>query len=177
VPHQLRERGVDPDAIELIVMTHLHYDHASGLSAFPNATVVVDQYEWEAARKGSRLNGFLPHLFCTPGQQWRTLPGIVEEIDLFGDGLVRLVSTPGHTAGHRSVILRLSGDRELLLTGDAAYARKTIDDNLLPLLTWNDEAYKKSLTWVRDWVAEHPEAPVIPGHDAEAWAALESVYA
>ena len=113
VPHQLRERGIDPDAIELIVMTHLHYDHASGLRAFPNATVVVDQAEWEDARKGSPLKGFLPHLFATPGQQWRTLPEAAPEVDLFGDGLVRLVATPGHTAGHRSVILRLSDDREL----------------------------------------------------------------
>jgi N-acyl homoserine lactone hydrolase len=175
VPHQLRERGIDPNAIELIVMTHLHYDHASGLSAFPDATVVVDEREWAAAR--SPLNGFLPHLFATPGQQWRTLPGAAAEVDLFGDGLVRLVSTPGHTAGHRSIILRLSGDRELLLTGDAAYARRTIDDNLLPLLTWNDEAYKTSLNWVREWVGGHPGAPVIPGHDAEAWAELDAVYA
>ena len=74
------------------------------------------------------------------------------------------------------MILRLSGGRELLLTGDAAYARRTIDDNLLPLLTWKDEAYKKSLTWVREWVAEHPDAPVIPGHDAQTWATLEPVY-
>jgi glyoxylase-like metal-dependent hydrolase (beta-lactamase superfamily II) len=177
VPHQLRERGIDPAAIELIVMTHLHYDHASGLRAFPNATVVVDQHEWEDARKGSPLHGYLPHLFTTPGQQWRTVPGAATEVDLFGDGLVRLVATPGHTAGHRSVILRLSDDRELLLTGDAAYSRKTIDDNLLPLLTWDDEAYKKSLTWVREWTAVHPGAPVIPGHDAETWAELEAVYA
>jgi glyoxylase-like metal-dependent hydrolase (beta-lactamase superfamily II) len=178
VPHQLRERGIDPAAIALIVMTHLHYDHASGLSAFPDATVLVDEREWAGAHKrGGMLEGFLPRLFATPGQQWRTLPAASEEIDLFGDGLVRLVSTPGHTAGHRSVILRLSGDRELLLTGDAAYARRTIDDNLLPLLTHDDEAYKKSLGWVRDWVAAHPGAPVIPGHDAEAWAALDAVYA
>jgi N-acyl homoserine lactone hydrolase len=178
VPHQLRERGIDPAAIGLIVMTHLHYDHASGLSAFPDATVVVDEREWAGAnRRGGMLEGFLPRLFSTPGQQWRTLPAGVEEIDLFGDGLVRLRSTPGHTAGHRSVILRLSGDRELLLTGDAAYARRTIDDNLLPLLTFDDDAYKSSLSWVRDWVAAHPDAPSIPGHDAEAWAALEAVYA
>jgi N-acyl homoserine lactone hydrolase len=178
VPHQLRARGIDPAAIELIVMTHLHYDHASGLSAFPDATVVVDEREWAGAnRRGGMLEGFLPHLFTTPGQQWRTLPEAQPEVDLFGDGLVRLVSTPGHTAGHRSVILRLNGDRELLLTGDAAYARKTIDDNLLPLLTWKDDEYRTSLNWVRDWVAAHPEAPVIPGHDAEDWAALDTVYA
>jgi N-acyl homoserine lactone hydrolase len=178
VPHQLRERGVDPAAVELIVMTHLHYDHASGLRAFPDATVVVDEREWTGAhQRGGMLAGFLPHLFTTPGQRWRTLSGDADEVDLFGDGLVRLLSTPGHTAGHRSVLLRLDGGRELLLTGDAAYARKTIDDNLLPLLTWDDEAYKTSLVRLRAWVAAHPCAPVIPGHDAETWATLDAVYA
>ena len=48
-------------------------------------------------------------------------------IDLFGDGSVRLLSTPGHTKGHMSVLLRLQSGRELLLTGDAAYSRATID--------------------------------------------------
>jgi len=177
VPHQLRERGVEPGQIELIVMTHLHYDHASGLRAFPDATVLVDEREWAGAhRRGGMLEGFLPQLFATPGQRWRTLPAAAEEVDLFGDGLVRLVATPGHTAGHRSVVLRLGGGRELLLTGDAAYARRTIDDNLLPLLTWDDAAYRTSLDWVRAWTAAHPGAPVIPGHDDATWATLEPVY-
>jgi N-acyl homoserine lactone hydrolase len=178
VPHQLGARGIDPGDVSLIVMTHLHYDHASGLSQFPDATVVVDEREWAGAHgRLGPLEGFLTPLFANPGQTWLTLPGAAGEIDLLGDGTIRLVSTPGHTAGHRSVILRLAGDRELLLTGDAAYARRTIDDNLLPLLTHDDESYMKSLGWVRDWVAAHPGAPVIPGHDAEVFAALDAVYA
>jgi glyoxylase-like metal-dependent hydrolase (beta-lactamase superfamily II) len=176
VPAQLRVRDVDPADVALIVMTHLHYDHASGLAQFPHATVVVDEREWAAASKGNRLEGFLPHLFATPGQRWETLPGDADEIDLLGDGTIRLLSTPGHTPGHRSVLLRLAGGGELLLTGDAAYARRTIDDNLLPLLTANDDAYRTSLQRVRDWVAAHPSAPVIPGHDADAWDALDAVY-
>ncbi|MCW2985485.1 MAG: beta-lactamase domain protein [Conexibacter sp.] len=176
VPAQLRVRDIDPADVSLIVMTHLHYDHASGLAQFPHARVVVDEREWAAASKGNRLEGFLPHLFATPGQRWETLPGDADEIDLLGDGTIRLLSTPGHTPGHRSVLLRLAGGGELLLTGDAAYARRTIDDNLLPLLTSDDKAYKKSLQRVRDWVAAHPGAPVIPGHDADAWDALDAVY-
>jgi N-acyl homoserine lactone hydrolase len=176
VPAQLRERGIDPADVQLIVMTHLHYDHASGLSQFPDATVVVDEREWEAGRRGRMRDGYLGHLYPAT-QRWRTLPGDADEIDLLGDGTIRLLSTPGHTVGHRSVALRLGGGRELLLTGDAAYARRTIDERLVPLLTWRDDAYLRSLDRVIAWAAAHPGAPVIPGHDAEAWAALDAVYA
>jgi glyoxylase-like metal-dependent hydrolase (beta-lactamase superfamily II) len=175
VPAQLAARGIDPAGIALIVMTHLHYDHASGLSQFPRATVVVDEREWEAARPGRMRDGYLGHLFPA-SQDWRTIPGDADEIDLLGDGTLRLLSTPGHTAGHRSVVLRLASGGELLLTGDAAYARQTIDDNLVPVLTWDDDTYKSSLRRVRDWVGAHPGAPVIPGHDAETWAGLPAVY-
>lgn len=176
VPAQLRARGVDPASVQAIVMTHLHFDHASGLSQFPGATVSVDAREHAKAIKGNPLEGFMPHLLKTPGQQWRMLPGDDDEIDLLGDGTIRLLSTPGHTPGHRSVALRLSSGGDLLLTGDAAYARRTIDDNLLPLLTWNDDAYRASLAKVRTWTSDHPGAPVIPGHDPDTWATLDAVY-
>jgi glyoxylase-like metal-dependent hydrolase (beta-lactamase superfamily II) len=176
VPAQLRARGVDPASVQTILMTHLHYDHASGLSQFPGATVSVDEREHAKAIKGSPLEGFMPHQLKTPGQQWRMLPGDDEDIDFLGDGTIRLLSTPGHTPGHRSVALRLSSGGDLLLTGDAAYARRTIDDNLLPLLTWNDDAYRASLAKVQAWTSDHPGAPVIPGHDPDTWATLDAVY-
>ncbi|MCW3001181.1 MAG: beta-lactamase domain protein [Conexibacter sp.] len=174
-PAQLLERGIDPAGIALIVMTHLHYDHASGLSQFPDATVVVDEREWDVARRGRITDGYLPRLFPT-AQRWLTLPGGADEIDLLGDGTIRLLSTPGHTAGHRSVVLRLEDGSDLLLTGDAAYARRTIDEQLLPVLTWRDGPYRASLARLRDWVAAHPGAPVIAGHDAVTWPALPSRY-
>jgi glyoxylase-like metal-dependent hydrolase (beta-lactamase superfamily II) len=175
VPGQLRERGIDPGELALIVMTHLHYDHASGLSQFPGATVVVDEREWAAARRGRITDGYLPGLLGGP-REWRTLPGDADEIDLLGDGTIRLLSTPGHTPGHRSVALRLEDGSELLLTGDAAYAQRTIDEDLLPVLTWRDDAYRASLARVRAWTVAHPDAPVIAGHDAATWPALAPVY-
>jgi glyoxylase-like metal-dependent hydrolase (beta-lactamase superfamily II) len=174
-PAQLRDRGVDPADVGLIVMTHLHYDHASGLAAFPQATIAVDEREWSRARRARLVEGYLGHLFPA-ANDWRLLPGGADAIDLLGDGSIRLLSTPGHTAGHRSVVLRLAAGRELLLTGDAAYARRTIDEDLTPLLTWRDDAYRSSLARLRTWVEEHPGAPVIPGHDAETWATLSEVY-
>jgi N-acyl homoserine lactone hydrolase len=158
------------------VMTHLHYDHASGLSQFPGATVHVDAAEHAAATGGGMKDGYMPHQLRTPGQQWETFPHETDEVDLLGDGTIRLLSTPGHTIGHRSVILRLASGGDLLLTGDAAYARQTVERSLLPVLTWKDEPYRASLKRVQQWVADHPGAPYVPGHDPEAWAALPAVF-
>ncbi|WP_445148994.1 N-acyl homoserine lactonase family protein [Baekduia sp. Peel2402] len=176
VPAQLRARGIDPADVKTIVMTHLHYDHASGLSQFPGATVHVDAAEHAAATKGSMKDGYMPHQLQTPGQQWETIAAQDDEVDLLGDGTIRLLRTPGHTVGHRSVVLRLASGGELLLTGDAAYARETVERSLTPLLTWKDDAYRESLARVQKWIADHPGAPYIPGHDTAAWAELAEVY-
>jgi N-acyl homoserine lactone hydrolase len=176
VPHQLRERGIDPASIETIVMTHLHYDHASGLEAFPQATVHVDPHEHAAATKGHLLEGYMAHTLQTPGQRWKLIEA-ADEVDFLKDGTIRLIRTPGHTAGHRSIVLRLESGAELLLTGDAAYSLPTIEHGLLPLLTWDDDAFRTSLRWVQDWARDHPGATVVPGHVADAWAGLDAVYA
>jgi glyoxylase-like metal-dependent hydrolase (beta-lactamase superfamily II) len=177
VPAQLRARGIDPADVRTIVMTHLHYDHASGLSQFPQARVVVDARELEAARGDRIVDGYISRLLDTPGQQWETVPHADAEVDVLGDGTIRLVSTPGHSAGHRSLVLRLGGGREMLLTGDAAYARRTVEGSLLPIFCWDDDAYRRSLAWVQRWVAEHPGMPYVPGHEAAAMDALDAVYA
>jgi glyoxylase-like metal-dependent hydrolase (beta-lactamase superfamily II) len=175
VPAQLRERGVDPADVRLVVMTHLHYDHASGLSQFSDVTVVADEREWEAARRGRFLEGYNKHLFPA-NLDWRTVPHAAEEIDLLGDGSVRLLRTPGHTAGHRSVLLRLAGGGELLLAGDAVYARRSLDERLVPLFTWRDDEYLRTLDRLRAWATDHPDATVICGPAAAGWPQLESVY-
>src|SRR5436190_7824430 len=123
VPGQLRARGVDPADVRLVVMTHLHYDHASGVGQFPGATFVTERREWAAASKGGPLQGYHPpHLVDTV--DWTAVDfesagavsyaGLERSLDLLGDGSIRLISTPGHTDGHMSVLLRTAGG-ELLL--------------------------------------------------------------
>lgn len=184
VPAQLEALGVDPHDVRAVVMTHLHYDHASGVSQFPQATFVVARPEWEAAAKGGARGGYRPRQF-DHAFDWRTVDyedadvtsfaGFARSVDLFGDGSVRLVSTPGHTVGHQSVIVRLH-DRELLLTGDAAYRRETIRTRELPLLVTDEHLYQRSLGEIARYLEQTPSAVVICGHDPSEWENLDEVY-
>jgi N-acyl homoserine lactone hydrolase len=172
-PEQVRARGVDPDSIGLVVMTHLHYDHASGATQFPGATFLVERREWEAAHSGGFRQGYhRPHL--DPALRWRAID-VDGEADLFGDGSVRLLHTPGHTPGHLSLLLALESGQQLLLTADAAYAQRTLDERLLSLFLADDDAYMASLDTLielsRD--ADH----VVCGHDPDGLRRADGVFA
>jgi N-acyl homoserine lactone hydrolase len=182
---QLRARGVEPSDVGVVVMTHLHSDHASGVSEFPAATFVVDRREWDSAiRPRGALRGYRKQQFDY-GFDWRTVDYGAREIDsfatfgagvdLFDDGSVRLLATPGHTLGHQSVLLRLR-DREALLCGDAVYLRRGIDEDVPPLLAHDEHLYWRSLKEIRRFVEQTPGLMVVPGHDPEAWPRLEPVY-
>ena len=136
-PAQLRKRGLDPGELPIVVMTHLHADHASAISEFPNSTFVVSEVEWDEATEGSRplQNGYR-RLHYDFAFDYRTVDfdrGGIDSyatfgrcFDLFGDGSVRLAFTPGHSAGHISVIARLK-DRDFVIGGDAAYTAAQLE--------------------------------------------------
>jgi N-acyl homoserine lactone hydrolase len=182
---QLQARDIDPMDVRVVVMTHLHYDHAGSVSDFPQATFVVDAAEWRAARSGGQTKGYTHRLFDRP-YDWREVdfddPRVTSfasfgrTVDLFGDGSVRLLSTPGHTPGHMSVLLRLESGRELLLTADAAYARRTIEEELVPVYVDDVHRYRRSLREIRRFVEQTPGAEVICGHDAEGWPQVRETY-
>jgi N-acyl homoserine lactone hydrolase len=185
VAAQLRERGIDPSDVELIVMTHLHFDHASALGEFPGATVLASRPEWDAAgARNPGLHGYVPAQL-DPLLSYRTFEfapapapaqdGLGQTQDLFGDGSVTLVFTPGHTLGHVSLILRLS-ERLALLTGDAVYTLATLREGARPWRCEDPRAFERSVGALAAWDREHPDALVIPGHDMPAWQPLEERY-
>lgn len=185
LPKRLLGLGLEPRDVSLVVMTHLHTDHASGIAEFRDATFVVDHREWEAACAGGLTDGYRRQLFDHPFD-WRTLDfdtiGVssfetfASTVDLFGDGSVRVIASPGHSAGHCSVLLRLSRGRELLLTADAAYSTRTIRDRLVPLFCADEHLYLRSLGEIRRFLERTPGAIVICGHDPDQWPTLAPVY-
>jgi N-acyl homoserine lactone hydrolase len=184
LPAQLRERGHEASDVKAVVMTHLHVDHASGISEFPQATFVVSRAEWEAATSQGQTHGYVTrqfdHAFDYRLLEFDTgdvssFAGFARSFDLFGDGSVRTVYTPGHTLGHMSVVLR-TGRGEVLVAGDAMYLRRTLDDTHLPHRLEDEHLFRRSLREIRQYTRETPDALIIPGHDWEEWQKLDKVY-
>lgn len=181
---QLERQGLTPTDVRTVVMTHLHIDHASGVEEFPAATFVVDRREWDAAAGGGWRQGYHARQF-DHAFDWRTIDYDATEIDsfasfgqsfdLFGDGSVRLLSTPGHTRGHQSVLLRLR-EREALLIGDAAYNWGVLNDGEIPLVLDDEHRFRRSLGEISHYLRQTPAALAIPGHDPVAWPQLERSY-
>ena len=186
VPAQLRKRGLNPNEIPVVVMTHMHLDHTSAISEFPNSTFVVSEDEWEAAATGPQpfLNGYRRTHFDY-AFDYRTVDfdrGGIDSyatfgrtFDLFGDGSVRLVYTPGHSVGHQSLIVRLK-DREALLAGDAVYNSDVLDHERRSQFLQDEHNWRRSLREIQLYRRENPGALIIPSHDHEVWAGLDEAY-
>jgi glyoxylase-like metal-dependent hydrolase (beta-lactamase superfamily II) len=161
---QLAERDVGPDDVDLVVVSHLHFDHCGGLGLLPDARLVVQQAEWAAAFSAPlvEFGVFNPDDFDL-GHDRQALDG---EHDLFGDGSVVVVPTAGHTAGHQSLLV----EGRLLLTGDACYCRLALDLDQLPPFGHDLERQRGVFAWLRD--QEAAGVQLVFSHDADQWAAL-----
>jgi N-acyl homoserine lactone hydrolase len=184
VAAQLRARGIQPSDVRTVIMTHLHPDHASAIVDFPGATFLLSDVEWEAAAEGGPRQGYVKSQF-DHGFDYRLLDfdsdeansfsGFARSLDVFGDGSVRVVFTPGHTLGHLSVVLRTESG-EVLVAGDAIFMHRTLDEDRLPWAVPDEHLFRRSLREIRQYVKETPDALVIPGHDWEAWQKLKASY-
>jgi N-acyl homoserine lactone hydrolase len=154
----------DPARVDFIVNSHLHFDHVGGNALIPNATVVVQQREWAtgmdaelAARRGFDRRDF------DLGHKLRLVEG---EHDLFGDGSVLCLPTPGHTPGHQSLRLRLpSGD--VVLAADACYFCRTLRERRLPKNVHDRAQMHASLEKLAQ--LEAGGARIFFGHDDRFW--------
>ncbi len=187
VPSQLRERGLDPGKVPVVVMTHLHLDHTSAISEFPNSTFVVSETEWRFAASGPKplLNGYRRAHFDY-AFDYRTVDfdranvnsyaGFGRTFDLFGDGSVRLAYTPGHSAGHMSVIAHL-GERDFVIGGDCFYVEAQLDGSE-PGQPRPQDAHnlRRSLQELRLFHRQFPDAVITPGHDPDFYARAEQRY-
>ncbi len=183
--HQLRARGIEPSDVGLVVMTHMHVDHASAISDFPYATFLLSRREWDAAvEPRGTTRGYVRRQFdhafdyrlvdfdSSAADSFATFG---RSFDVFGDGSVRLVSTPGHTSGHLSVVLRLAGG-EALVAGDAIYSMTTLREAHLPHMVADEHVFRRSLREIQLYAEQTPNAVIIPGHDLEAWRGLKASY-
>ena len=158
---------VDAHKVDYLINSHLHFDHSGGNETLPNATVVVQRREWEAGADPdlAAANYYDAHDYRT-GQDVMLIDG---EHDLFGDGTIVCVPTYGHTPGHQSLRVELASG-PVVLTGDACYLRRTLEELHLPSVVFDAEAMLRSLQALR--ALRQGGARIFYGHDPEFWAAV-----
>lgn len=167
VGSRLAEHDVDPAGRFDIVVSHCHFDHVGGLCELPNARLVVQRDEWKAATgAASAGSGGYDRSLYDLGHDVELIDG---EHDLFGDGSVTTLPTPGHTCGHQSLRV-ITTDGPTILTADACYFLHTLDDEALPPFGFDLDQQRRSLTLLR---AEHERGTrIVPGHDAAVFRSL-----
>ena len=153
---RLAEHQVDPAGPLTVVLSHGHFDHCGGLVELPNARVVVQRDEWQAAQ----TEGVYDIALLDHGHDVTQIDG---EHDRFGDASIVCVPTPGHTCGHQSLRV-VTDDGVMILAGDACYFSHTLDDEILPPFAHDHDAQRRSLAWLQD--QRVAGATVVPGHDA-----------
>jgi N-acyl homoserine lactone hydrolase len=121
--------GHSPDDIDVIVFSHLHFDHCGGTREVPNARIVIQAAEWKAAHHPRLIEvGLYDPTDFDLGHAHQLIEGT---FDVFGDGKVVCLPTPGHTKGHQSLRVEL-GSGPVVLTADCVYFRAMLDEMQVP---------------------------------------------
>ena len=177
---QLAREGIDPQDVRYIIISHLHYDHAGGLRDFPNAKIVVSREEWtqayvdrwKARGRGvmsKQLEGLAHRLELVDYSKGVPFENFEKTVDLFQDGFLRVIFTPGHTPGHQSLLLTPPQGQPILFTGDAAWAMENIEKPAPKswiVRTFEEESSSawKSLQELHIFFKKHPEVKIVTGH-------------
>ncbi|CAN5203375.1 N-acyl homoserine lactonase family protein [soil metagenome] len=126
---QLAQLGLKPDDVHYVGLSHLHFDHAGNISLFPKSTFIIPAAELAAARSKPTPFGVDPAQIA-PLDQATIIPAD-SDYDVFGDGSVVTLKTPGHTAGHHSLMVKLPKAGVVLITGDLYHTRLNYQKGLV----------------------------------------------
>ena len=166
--HRLDSIGLEPADVDLVVLSHLHFDHAGGAELFPTSELVVQKDEYATALyPPAFFEGFYYRKnFDLPSYRWRYLDGDAE----LAPG-VTVLRTDGHTPGHQSLLLELPETRPVILAGDSCYWQEHIDAERVPGVVWNPAAALQSIRRLKT-LARLVRGRIFPGHDPVFWKAV-----
>jgi N-acyl homoserine lactone hydrolase len=172
IGNQLKHLGIATTDIAKVVLTHLHGDHIDGLKDFPTTPIWVSQREYSPLQTNgwnmSKLGIHLPASFNPMQITFRPEPfGPFDySFPLTRDGRVIAVPTPGHTAGHMSVIV-IDDDRHYFIAGDVSYNERGMVEQQLVGPSRKIALHRDTLQRVNAYTGLFPTV-YLPSHDPES---------
>jgi glyoxylase-like metal-dependent hydrolase (beta-lactamase superfamily II) len=154
IASQLEQIGVKPADVRYVGISHTHGDHIGNVDMFAAATVLIQgaEYDWAFGQANP------------PFSKEHAVRKLAGDLDVFGDGSVRIVSTPGHTPGHQSLIVRMAKTGTVILSGDAAHFRDNWENRRVPSMNVDKDKTLASLQRIADLLAEN-KAELWINHD------------
>ena len=163
VVEQLAQLQIRPEQIRYVGISHYHPDHTGQAASFAQATLLIGKGDWDA------LNSAKPPVDTAPFAPWMGGGARVEPVpldkDVFGDGSVVMLATPGHTPGHHSLLVRLRETGAVLISGDMAHFHENYDSGGVPPFNTSRAETLASLARVKAIVA-NLNAMLVIQHDA-----------
>lgn len=162
---QLAKLNLTPDQIKYVGISHYHGDHTGQVASFPKAVLLIGKHEWDAISGPTPAQG-VNH---APFESWKKgeskVEPLVNDKDVWGDGTVIVLATPGHTPGHRSLMVKLPQSGTFILSGDAVHFRENYESNGVPWFNHDRAQTLASLDRIRKLLA-NTKGTLIIQHDA-----------
>ena len=162
---QLAKLNIKPDQIKYVGISHYHADHTGQVGSFPKAELLIGTGDWDAITNPHPAEG----VNYKPFEPWAKGDSKVEpqpvDKDVFGDGSVIMLYTPGHTPGHHSLLVKLPQTGNVLISGDAVHFRENYDNDGVPAFNFDRAETLASIGRLKK-IVENFKATLIIQHDA-----------
>jgi glyoxylase-like metal-dependent hydrolase (beta-lactamase superfamily II) len=165
---QLAALGVKPDQITYVGLSHLHFDHTGNIGLFSKSTFLIAADELAAARAKKPPFGVDPASIAPLAK--RKVEAFDLDHDVFGDGSVTMLTTPGHTKGHCSLLVKLPKSGPVLITGDLYHTRLNYEQGLIPRINQRADTLASADRFKR--LQKNMKARVVIQHAPEDFAAM-----
>jgi glyoxylase-like metal-dependent hydrolase (beta-lactamase superfamily II) len=171
IVERLKELKVTPDQVKYVGISHFHGDHTGQLINFPKATLLIGEGDWKGVSstppmQGANALGFTPWL-----KDGSKVEPLAIDKDVFGDGTVVVLHTPGHTPGHSSLLVRLKEKGPVILIGDLVHFRENYESNGVPWFNFDRAQTLASIERVKK-LEQNLKATVVIQHDTRDIAKL-----
>jgi glyoxylase-like metal-dependent hydrolase (beta-lactamase superfamily II) len=160
----LAQLKLKPEQVKYVGISHYHGDHIGQVSSFPKSTLLIGKGDWDELTSPKPAPDANPAPFASWIKGESKVEPVALDKDVFGDGTVLMLNTPGHTPGHHALLVKLPQTGNVLLSGDLAHFRENYDKDGVPSFNTNRAETIASIERSKQ-IASNLKATVVIQHD------------